>query len=407
MSLKSKTFIAYSIGLFFDRFGNALYRVVFPLILYKKTQSIEVLSLVLISQILPKVFLFFIVGPIVDGTDRKKTFYSALIIQSICCFVIGYLTQLDVSINYYYALSILISVAFEFSRNCEKTFVPLMFKNNINSANSILASIFSFCFIIAPLISLIDHSPRYYQYILYINSVSYIAPIIMSYWSKIPDYIPNNVVRNTTQIYNSFVDGLLYTLNDKTVFILLITSFLISLATSGFEPVIIFIIKNKLMLSDKLISYLFLFDGVGMFLASLLSMKVLSKSSKYKNILYTLLITIIITNLFLALENYKILIMAFTLVSFLLFFISLYLDIYLQNNIDKNYLGRVSSLFRITRQTGGSLSLYIAPLVFINAGQFIFFALSSLVISFALFLLFLFNRRLVMNQGKTLSPGGA
>lgn len=366
---KNSRFVAYAGGLFFDRLGNSIYMVILPLLIYAKSQSLWALTLAILLQVLPKVFSFLLVGPLLDGMNRKKIFFQALIVQSVVSFLMGVLCYFESSVSAYLFLATVMSVAFDFSRNCERTLVPLMFPQNIPQATSLLASVFSICCIVGPLLIYLIPGKENHAYLLYFNSATFLAPIFFSRWSKIPNYIPPERLERTRDIFLSLKKGFHYTWSEGPMRIMLLVAMGVSFATLSSEPIIVYLLKNNLGQRDQVVSLLFLFEGSGMFLASMISAKCLGEQLNMSKLIKISLVTLIMAMMLLLQKSVYTLIIGFMGVAMSMFFFSLFFEIYLQQKVKTEYLGRVNSFFRMSRQLGGSLSLLIIPSLFTPLGQ--------------------------------------
>ena len=71
----------------------------------------------------------------------------------------------------------------------------------------------------------------------------------------------------------SLSEGFKYVKNSKNLPTLLLIYFFIYFATGGIEVTVLYMLKDKFNLSDNIVSILFIFEGVGMLISSILSLK--------------------------------------------------------------------------------------------------------------------------------------
>lgn len=341
----NKRFLAYAFGLMIDRFGNAIYTVALPLLVYHISKSVLNMSLMAVVQFLPKIILGPYIGAIIDRTSRRKVIFLGLLFQGLCSTSMAVLFKLGLlQINMIYICGALLTLGFEFSRTAEMAVVPVMFGKQRVAATSALASIHTAMFIAGPTVAGICLTLVSYEILLWANSLTYLAPIIMCFWSRIP-HERDLKTKSHESIFKTMTDGIRYVRKEKNVWFLLTVTLIVGIATSGIQNIILFYIKDTLFLSDGFASMLFACSGLGMFLGSFSSQ--ILKNIERSRLLFASLILAFAGLSLLFIENRLSVFVAQFILSMGLFSFYVTKDILIQDHCPNQLLGRVNSLIRI------------------------------------------------------------
>ena len=273
--LQNSRFIAWTTGLAFDRFGNAMHAIVLPLMVYNMTSSLKNMAIVSVFQFLPRVFPGIYIGSIVDISNKKKTFFLALLFQFSITLGIAFLYSID-SLPFILlcVLASATSICFEVSRTTEMVLIPTLFAENRVEATTILASVHTAMFMAGPVFGALILQYSSYTPLLLLNALTYLAPIVANRWTKIPSLQPEQQTKNLKEKFlltNFYLKDSLITIRDNpTLKLLLIFIACIAFATGGLELLIIFHMKDNLNVSDQFASLMYATGIAGMFLGSLL-----------------------------------------------------------------------------------------------------------------------------------------
>ena len=112
-----------------------------------------------------------------------------------------------------------------------------------------------------------------FRWLLVINGVTYLAPIFFSLWSKVPHYIPEEPIRGIKSLVDNFSEGFRYAKGHNVLIVLLFLFLAISFSSNSIQPLLIATLKTLVGADDKMVTILFVVEGVGMFLASLFGAK--------------------------------------------------------------------------------------------------------------------------------------
>jgi MFS transporter, DHA3 family, macrolide efflux protein len=267
---KDRRFFLYATGLMIDRFGNALYSVVLPLLVYSITHSALSMAMMSVSGFLPRALLSLFIGSLVDRISRRVVLFSALIFQGLCCSLMAGLYSFHhLSIWMLYLLGPAISIGFEFGRTAEIAVVPAMFKDRKMEANAGLGSVNSLMFILGPSLAGVMFGLFSYSTLLWFNAATYLGPILMCIWSRIPHETHLGGIKSVKQVGQDMKDGVTYLIRQKNLVHLLIIMLTVGIGISGITTVLLFHMKNNLHAKDSTISLIVAAYGIGLFLSSL------------------------------------------------------------------------------------------------------------------------------------------
>ncbi|WP_431224300.1 MFS transporter [Serratia sp. L9] len=353
-------FTAWATGLAFDRLGNAMYTVVLPLMVYHMTASLQNMAIVSISQFLPRVFPGIYAGSIVDISNKKHIFFCSLLVQFAIGLTIAFLYSIDaLPFALLCVLAAATSVAFEVSRTTEMTLVPALFAKDRVEATTALASIHTAMFMIGPIIGAVLLKYFSYTVLLLINALTYLAPLLANYWTKIPSMqaVEHQVkgLREKFVLTNlSLKESLVRVHQSKPLRLLIMFIICITLATGGLELLIIFYIKNKLGVSDQFASFMYAVSAGGMFLGSILVP--VFKGMARKSFLFITLLMIAAGVMLFQYGSVPAL-LAGQLFTFMgIFACRVTQDLIIQESAPQAMLGRISGLLRIINSAMISLS---------------------------------------------------
>ncbi|MGE7875460.1 MFS transporter [Bacillus paramycoides] len=341
-----KRFLMYAIGLMIDRLGNAVYSVALPLMVYHLTHSVLNMSLMAICQFIPRAVCSLFIGSIVDRISRRIVIFTALFFQSGCSFVLAIMYETNnLQTWMLYVFGALISVGFEFSRTAEIAVIPVMFWERRVEATASLASAHTIMFIIGPTVAGILLGFVTYETLLWINAISYLGPILMCLWSKIPNEKDLGGIRSFRSVIGAMGEGLNFLKGHIVLKKLMVVILISGIAIGGIETMILYYVKNDIGFSDMYTSWIIACSGIGLFIGSIFV-------SRFKNWnrqqFFIVSLSLIFIGLLLFLIPHKGVLMGAQLVlSIGIFSYSVSQDILIQEVVPNEMMGRVGGLLRM------------------------------------------------------------
>ncbi|MBS4431351.1 MFS transporter [Pectobacterium punjabense] len=355
-------FTAWAIGLAFDRLGNAMYMVALPLMVYHMTSSLKNMAIVTVCQFLPRIFPGIYVGSMVDISNKKNIFFISLLLQCFIGIIIATLYSMQLlPFILLCILGAITSVCFEISRTTEMTLVPVIFAKERVKATTALASIHTAMFMVGPLLGALLLKYFSYTSLLLLNALTYLAPIVANYWTKIPSlqsvqHRTKGLREKLALTNHSLKESLATVRSSKALKLLMMFITCITLATGGLELLIIFYIKNRLHVSDQFASLMYAIGAVGMFLGSILVP--LFRKIKRKIFLFITLLMIAGGISLFQIGSIPALISGQLLIFMGIFACSVTQDLIIQESAPPTMLGRISGILRIINSTMISLSTF-------------------------------------------------
>lgn len=352
---RNRRFQAYALGLMIDRLGNAFYAIALPLLMYHLTQSVTAMGLMAILQFVPRFVGGPLIGSVVDRFSRRRIIVAALLFQSLCSLLLAVLVQQEsLPLWVLYLLGALTSIGFEFSRTAEIAVVPVMFGRQRVAATAALASIHTAMFMLGPVLAGILLSFSGYNTLFFLNAFTYLAPVILCIWSRIPDESNLGGINGFTQMKQAVAEGLVHIRRNPSLLALMQVTLLITLATGGIETMIIFHLKDNLGFSDTLVSYMLASSTLGMFLGTLVAGHV-SWWERGQLLAFSLAAAIAGLILFLS-ARLVMMLLAQCILSMGIFSFSVLRDIIVQDLTPGHLMGRVGGLVRMLMHASLPLS---------------------------------------------------
>ncbi|MDC0253580.1 MFS transporter [Bacteriovoracales bacterium] len=381
----NKRFLAYALGLSIDRFGNAVYSIVLPLLAYSMTKSFIDMGVMAICQFFPRIIFGFFAGPLIDRAKKRNILFKALIFQSFCSMLIAILFQWSfLEMWMLYASGALLSIGFEFSRTAEISVVPEMFEDKKVDAITSLATIHTLMFIAGPTVGGLLLKFTSYGTLLWVNSLTYLGPIIFCCWSKIPNnrIIPKD--KGLKTVLNDMKEGFQFLRKNFVLKKIMLITFFNGMATSGIQMMVLFYVKDYLKLNDSQTGLVLAVDGIGMLVGSIMvgRLKLMGRGPFLQ---ICLCLNLTGSLLFLWPSTESLLIGQF-LISVGTFSYLVSMDVIIQSLTPGHMLGRMAGLFRLFNylifvSSTACRSFFVSKIGIVNI-----FALSSFLILMAVVL---------------------
>ena len=355
------------------------------------------MSIMAISETVPRSLLgLFVIGPLVDRLSRRIVLLTSLIFQAICSIGIAILNTTNLlEIWMLYLLGALIAIAHEFVRTADYAVIPVMFGDRKMEAMAGLQAAFRLSLILGPVIASFLLAFTEYSTLLWINAVTYLGPVIMSIWIRIPHENLGGV-RSVRQVFIDLKDGLWFIRKSIGLVRIIVSIALTNLAIGGISTIIIFHMKHNYKLMDDTISWLLALRSIGSFVSSLVAPK-FKKISDRKMMILGLGVTSC-SLLLLLMPVFWMIPMALVIMGLgnLLFIIAY--NVKVQEATVNEMMGRVGSAVRMVEFLSNGISTALLGAVTVRYGVG-----TSLLVSFFLSLtplLVVANRIKIVNEQK-------
>lgn len=262
-------FFVYASGNIINNFGNSFFTLALPLLIYDLTGSSIQMSLMMACELLPMLFSPLI-GAVVDRVSSRTIIFSSLSFQALCSAMIPLLYQSGhLQIWMLYLFGALLSFGGICLRTGQFVVVPYMFPERRIEASAALSTGFTITTIFGPFLAGWLLAMTSYGTLLWINSLTFFAPILLCIYTKIPNQKRESINR-PAQILEDMREGLAYLKNDKLLLRFFIIMATATLAGSGGFTIIVYHFKYMMHLSDHLVSWFMIALGFGDFIGTLL-----------------------------------------------------------------------------------------------------------------------------------------
>jgi MFS transporter, DHA3 family, macrolide efflux protein len=265
-------FVLYALGGMINSIGNSIYSIALPLMVFHLTKSAIDMTVMAVCETVPRSLIgLFVVGPLVDRLSRRVVLISSLLFQAVCSVLIATCNSTGLlQIWMLYLVGALIATAHEFVRSADFAVIPAMFGDRKMEAMSGLQSTFRLAIIIGPVLASFLLAMTSYSTLLWINAVTYLGPIVMCIWTRVP-HEKLGGVRSFRQVAVDLREGLLYIKGNRVLVRMISVSALSNLALGGVGTVMIYHMKHQYELPDQTISWYLTLSSVGSLVSSLLS----------------------------------------------------------------------------------------------------------------------------------------
>lgn len=373
------------LGRLVSLFGTNIYNFALSLYVLKATGSGLSFGTTLFFGALPRILLGPFAGAIADKVDRKKMVVMMDILSGIIVLALFGITMVDkLRLVYIYASSFLLTTTNTFFDIPFQASVPnIVDDKSLMKTNSLNQSISSLARFIGPILGGLIFTAVNINIFLLINGICFILSGISEAFIDFNFNKKNDLSSETKEIVNEgsknilnqIKEGFIYLKTNEALFILfmfaIFINFFFAIGTSVPFP---YIINNVLKLSSSQFGFIEGASSAGMLLGSIIMSIIPEKKKKYKTLVYGLLALNILL-VFIGIPAIPIFtnfsktiyfifyIMLMIIMSIVLIFVNLPIQVTMQRLIPDNMRGRIFGL--VETIAGG-----ITPIGYILSGIF-------------------------------------
>lgn len=363
MDSSKRTFYLITFGELISNIGDRFQKIAFPILIYNITQSSAALSSMVIIEMLPQLFLGFIMGYILDRYNRKLSMCIATLIQMVLCLSIPFIHKYDGDLWLYYIIAFSLPAFAIFFQTSFSVVLPTLFsKNDLQKFNSQFQTVRTFSKLLSPGIAGMLMTKISIDFMFVLNGLTFLVLFIILIISKIPEIEINEENEKLSTIFNGFI------INFKNYYlrIALLFTIVINICMVGFNSSIIYYLKSELMLNDQLIGIVYSISGLG----SLLGAVCLSTILKDKSVMKTLTMSMLLIPVFVItsaiFNNWIIFAISYACMSFMITVASVSITTLQQQQSDEQNLGKVLSSAFVISMTLAPLGGFISSSVSAN-----------------------------------------
>lgn len=209
-----------------------------------------------------------VIGGVIDGFNKKHILIFSRVYMFIHSLIIIALSFQDIlSITNMIVISFFYGLAHNFDRISREALMQILIsKKNLRNATALISSTYDISKIVAPLIGATIYSLYGVTVAFILVGISYLLAVFVIFAVKI-----NNVIKQKLNIYNEFLDGIKYLIQDRILISLMLYATLANLTVltlaNAFLP---FISKDMLNGDANDLAILISFSAIGSLLGSIL-----------------------------------------------------------------------------------------------------------------------------------------
>ena len=209
-----------------------------------------------------------IIGGVIDGFNKKHTLILSRVYMFVHSLIIIALSFQDIlSVTNMIVISFFYGLAHNFDRISREALMQILIsKKNLRNATALISSTYDISKIVAPLIGATIYSLYGVTVAFILVGIAYLLAVFVIFAVKI-----NNVIKQKLNIYNEFLDGIKYLIQDRILISLMLYATLANLTVltlaNAFLP---FISKDMLNGDANDLAILISFSAIGSLLGSIL-----------------------------------------------------------------------------------------------------------------------------------------
>ena len=209
-----------------------------------------------------------VIGGVIDGFNKKHILILSRVYMFIHSLIIMALSFQDIlSVTNMIVVSFFYGLAHNFDRISREALTQILIsKKNLRNATALISSTYDLSKIVAPLIGATIYSLYGVTVAFILVGILYLLAVFVIFAVKI-----NNIIKQKSNIYNEFLDGIKYLIKDRILVSLMLYATLANLTvltlTNAFLP---FVSKDMLNGDANDLAILISFSAIGSLLGSIL-----------------------------------------------------------------------------------------------------------------------------------------
>lgn len=352
-------FAIYATGNSINNVGNSMYAIALPLLVYHLTQSSLSMGLTVACEGCSMLFQPFI-GTLADGLSPRFLLIVSLLYQAALGAALPILYwQHDLTTYIIYVIVFLLGLGMNALQSVQTVIIPMMFGESKDQASAGLTAAYTVTTIIGPLAGATALATSGYQALLWINCLSFLAPIALLPWTRVPtrSHALKGIARARSSWWNQTREGFHELTRHGFTKNLLLSLMSLRMANAAILPLAEFILRHTFGVGSAIVSGVFVVEGIGSFIGTQLPVR-LKRLSTTSFLLYMVAFNVL-GLLFMLFPAWPAVPAGLFLGAVGYLGASVARNLLLQNHVPIELLGRASSTFRTAT---GAVAI-ISPLV--------------------------------------------
>lgn len=338
--LKNKDFLILFLGQFISKMGSAINTIGLSLCVLKFDNPVLGMGTLSLLLTIPWIIVGPIAGVFADRYSKKQTIIVCDIIRGLLSLAL-FFTQ---DIVLFYLIVFLMTIFDVIFSPAISGFLPFVVdKDELESANSIYSGSGQLAYLIGPAIGGILVASFGVTMVFVVNAISYILSGISEMFIVSNGYIKKEKDEKISA-FLEMIQGFVYAKKHTTIVFIILFFAAASAVFGGFPILCSNYIVNELGASDQVYGIFMSIKSIGSMIGALLLPKALNR---IKELPMMILGTGIYGGLFILFSAWRWIpysVVIYFSIGFIVSFINVSYGIFLQKNVDKEYIGRVFSL---------------------------------------------------------------
>lgn len=256
-----RRFWIYALGNSVNNMGNAFYLVALPLLVYHLTGSSLSMAVTVATEALSTLLLPFW-GVWVDRASPRQIIVGALLFQAGVSAVLPLsLMGHWITVMLLYAISFFVGTGANVLQTAQTRIVPLMFPRTRDAASATLTTAYTVTTVLGPFMAGLALAHHGEVLLLWVNSASFIAPILLLPWTRIPT--SRHAESRTGPIFKALRQGVGELVRQPPIRPIVATFVALRLTNAVAAVFAVYRLKHAFHAPDALAGLLFVALGVG------------------------------------------------------------------------------------------------------------------------------------------------
>lgn len=256
-------FLIYAGGNFINSTGNSMYDIAMPLLVYHLTHSSLAMSVTAATEA-GAVLFQPLIGTLVDRTSPRTLLTLVMLYQAMLSGTIPLLYGLhDLTLGLIYGVTFLLSLGRNALLSVQTVVVPMMFGDFKDRASAGLTASYTVTTILGPLLGGVMLALTGYQALLWMNCVSFLAPVMLLPWTRVPNWKRGVQNPSRTSYWSQTQLGFKELTKHDFTKNLLVSLVALRMVYVAILPLATFLLKHEFGLHNAVVSWIFILQGVG------------------------------------------------------------------------------------------------------------------------------------------------
>ncbi len=356
-------FAIYATGNSINNIGNSMYIIALPLLVYHLTHSSLSMGLTVAFEG-GSVFLEPFVGTLADRLSPRFLLIISLLYQAVLSAVLPFLYwQHHLTIGIIYVVGFFLGIGMDALHSVQSVVIPMMFGEVKDKASAGLTAAYTITTIIGPLVGAIALATSGYQALLWINCLSFLGPIALLPWTRVPTraHTLKDAMHGQSSWWHQTREGWRELMSHSFTKNLIISLVSLVMANAAILPLAEFILRHTFGVSSAIVSGVFVVEGLGSFIGTQLPLRF--KRLSTTSFLLSMVAFNVLGLLFMLLPIWLAIPAGLLLVAMGYLGAAVARNLLLQNHVPVELLGRASSTFRAITGTAAIISPLVMGLI--------------------------------------------